>query len=95
MKIRPAPAFIARVLDALPADGSPISPRGVFVAIGSISTRAYVRTVLRQLDRADRIIGSGHPSVRVYRRIPSSVSVQRVPADGQSALAKDVIHECA
>jgi hypothetical protein len=68
MKLRPRPSFVAMVLDAIPDDGSPVSARGVFIAIGGKSTPAYVRTVLRQLDRAGQVIGVGHPSVRVYRR---------------------------
>jgi hypothetical protein len=70
MRIRPTPAFVAKVLDALPADGAPISSRGVFVAIGGISTPAYVQTVLRQLVVAGQITATGPSAQRVYRRLP-------------------------
>lgn len=95
MRNRPSPAFTAKVLGALPQDGSPISSRGVFLAIGELSTPAYVRIVLRQLAIAGRVIATGPSGQRVYRRIPIDTSVERVPADGQSALAKDMTHECA
>jgi hypothetical protein len=88
MKLRPRPSFVAMVLDAIPDDGTPVSARGVFIAIGSKSTPAYVRTVLRQLHRTGQIVGVGHPSVRVYRRIPDSTSVDRVPAGGQPAVSE-------
>jgi hypothetical protein len=95
MRTNPAPAFVAKMLDAPPADGSPISSRGIFVALGGISTPAYVRIVLRQLVIAGHIIATGPNGQRVYRRIPIQASVQRVPVDGQSAPAKDLTHECA
>jgi hypothetical protein len=72
MRLQPTPAFVAKLLDAIPADGSPISPRGIFVAIGGISTPAYVRTVLRQLERTGAIMGAGQPYERVYRRAPAA-----------------------
>jgi hypothetical protein len=75
MKIQPKPEFIAKVLDALPPDGSEISPRGVFVAIGGKSTPAYVRIVLRQLECAGRSIGAGPISARVYRRLQPQMEV--------------------
>ncbi|MBN9007286.1 MAG: hypothetical protein J0H40_17955 [Rhizobiales bacterium] len=69
MRTRHAPAFVAKVLDALPADGAPISSRGVFVAIGEISTPSYVRIVLSALVTAGRVIATGPAGQRVYRRI--------------------------
>jgi hypothetical protein len=69
MRNRPSPAFIAKVLAALPADGAPISSRGVFLAIGEVSTPAYVRIVLRELTISGRIIGTGPSGQRVYRRL--------------------------
>ncbi|ABA04823.1 hypothetical protein Nwi_1562 [Nitrobacter winogradskyi Nb-255] len=75
MRNRPSPAFIAKVLDALPADGAPISSRGVFLAIGEISTPAYVRIVLRQLAIGGRIIATGPSGQRVYRRLPAQQEV--------------------
>lgn len=75
MRIQPKPDFVAKVIEALPSDGAPISSRGVFVAIGSRSTPAYVRIVLRELDRSGLVIGSGHPSERVYRRIERQMEV--------------------
>lgn len=95
MRNRPSPAFVAKVLDALPADDAPISARGVFLAIGEISTPSYVRIVLRQLAIAGRVIATGPNGQRVYRRIAVQASVERVPVDGQSALSKDMTHECA
>jgi hypothetical protein len=68
MRIQPKPEFVAKVLDALPADGTPISSSGIFVAIGGRSTLAYVRIVLRELERAGQIIRTGGPFERVYRR---------------------------
>lgn len=68
MRIRPRPAFVAKVIEALPADGAPISARGVFLAIGEISMPAYVRIVLRELVRKGLVIGTGRSSERVYRR---------------------------
>ena len=68
MRNRPSPAFIAKVLEALPADGSPISSRGVFLAIGEISTPSYVRIVLRELTISGRVIGTGPAGDRLYRR---------------------------
>lgn len=68
MRIKPKPDFVAKILDALPEDGPGVPALGVFNAIGRKSTPAYVRTVLRQLERSGAIIGTGHPSARVYRR---------------------------
>jgi hypothetical protein len=75
MRIQPRPDFVAKVLDALPADGAPISSRGVFIAIGEISTPAYVRIVLRQLAIAGNVIAAGPSSQRVYRRLPAQQEV--------------------
>lgn len=68
MRIQPKPDFVAKILDALPQSGPGIEAHGVFDAIGRKSTAAYVRTVLRQLERAGQITGSGQPYARVYRR---------------------------
>lgn len=75
MRNRPSPAFVAKVLDALPQDGSPISSRGVFLAIGELSTPAYVRIVLRQLAIAGRVIATGPSGQRIYRRPPAQQEV--------------------
>lgn len=69
MRNRPSPVFAAKVFDAVPADGAPISSRGVFLAIGEVSTPAYVRIVLRELVRDGRVIGTGPAFERVYRRL--------------------------
>ncbi|MCV0384863.1 MAG: hypothetical protein K5821_00295 [Nitrobacter sp.] len=74
MRNCPSPAFTAKVLDAMPEDGSPISSRGVFIAIGEISTPAYVRIVLRQLAINGHLIASGPSGERVYRR-PAAAEV--------------------
>lgn len=71
MRIQPRPDFVAQVLDALPADGAPISSRGVFIAIGEISTPAYVHIVLRQLATAGKVIATGPSGQRIYRRLPA------------------------
>lgn len=89
MRNRPSAAFIAKVLAALPADGAPISASGVFLAIGEVSTAAYVRIVLRELVVAGRIIATGPAGQRVYRRnIPS---VKRVPVGGQPATLPEAV----
>lgn len=75
MRNRPSPAFIAKVLGALPEDGSPISSRGVFVAIGEISTPSYVRIVLRQLAGGGQVIATGPSGQRIYRRPPAQQKV--------------------
>lgn len=75
MRIQPKPDFVAKVLEALPADGSAISSRGVFVAIGGKSTPAYVRIVLRELDRAGQIMATGQPYERTYRRLETQMEV--------------------
>ncbi|MCB1394302.1 hypothetical protein [Nitrobacter sp.] len=75
MRNRPSPAFTAKVLDAMPEDGSPISSRGVFIAIGEISTPAYVRIVLRQLAINGHLIAAGPSGQRIYRRLPAQQEV--------------------
>lgn len=67
MRNKPSPAFIAKVLYALPSDGGPITSRGVFVAIGGIATPAYVRIVLRHLVIEGKVIATGPSGQRVYR----------------------------
>lgn len=71
MRNQPRPSFVAMVLDALPANGAPISSRGVFLALGEISTPSYVRIVLRQLAIAGNVIATGPSGQRVYRRLPA------------------------
>lgn len=66
MRNKPSPRFVAKVLDALPSDGSPITSRGVFLAIG-ISSPAYVRIVLRHLVIEGKVIATGPSGDRVYR----------------------------
>lgn len=68
MRNQPRPAFVEKLIDAMPADGGPISARGIWLAIGEISTPGYVRIVLRELTVAGRIIGTGPAMQRMYRR---------------------------
>ena len=70
MRNQPRPDFVARVIGVLPADGTPISSRSVFFALGEISTPAYVRTVLRQLAISGQVIATGPSGQRVYQRLP-------------------------
>jgi hypothetical protein len=72
---KPRPGFVAKVLDALPKDGSPISSRGVFLSIGEISSPSYVRIVLRQLALAGDVIATGPSGQRIYRRLPAQQEV--------------------
>ncbi len=91
MRNRPSPAFVAKVIDALPDDGSPISSRGVFLAIGEMSTPAYVRIVLRQLAIAGDIIATGPSGQRVYRRLPSRAEIARA-RDGWGESERNLAH---
>lgn len=95
MRIQPRPNFVAKVLDALPADGAPISSRGVFLAIGEISTPAYVRIVLRQLAIAGNVIATGPSGQRVYRRLPAQqeVSSDRLPCCLLDGVTHDAMPE--
>ena len=92
MRSRPSPAFTAKVLDALPEDGSPMSSRGVYIAIGEISTPAYVRIVLRQLAINGSIIATGPGGQRVYRRPPAQ---QKVAGRLLDAVTHDAVPEAA
>jgi hypothetical protein len=78
MRNQPRPDFVARVIEALPTDGTPISSRSVFLALGEISTPGYVRIVLRQLAIAGQVIATGPNGQRVYQRLPAQ---QQVAAD--------------
>jgi hypothetical protein len=72
MRNQPRPDFVARVIEALPADGTLISSRDVFFALDEISTPAYVRIVLRQLAIAGHIIARGPSGQRLYQRLPGA-----------------------
>lgn len=91
MRNRPSPAFTAKVLGALPEDGSPISSRGVFLAIGELSTPNYVRIVLRQLAISGRIIATGPSGQRVYRRLPAQAEIARAD-DGWREPQRNLAH---
>jgi hypothetical protein len=95
MRKRPAAAFVAKVMAALPANGAPLSARGVWIAIGHISTPGYVRIVLRDLAVSGCVIGTGPAQARVYRRIQNRHSVACVPAGGVPVVQGDTVHECA
>ena len=47
----------------------------IFVAIGGISTPAYVRLVLRELTIGGRIIATGQSWARVYRRLMPQMEI--------------------